>query len=671
MPGSKLAWLIGLSAILSALSASTVAAQPNQASAALYGALPTISDAEISPNGETVAMLQYVGGRTLLVLYNLKEPGAQPIGVAIGDLKPRGLYWAGDDYVLILVSTTRTDQFTTGLETLEYYRWISYSLKSGKSVGLFSSDVGFAITSSGNLIHTLPESPDEALFARWTGRARAGGGGGPTRLSGRNATGGYSLFKVNLKNGRGRATSAGTPAAIDWVVDDAGDAIMLAEFDGQEYNLFALRPGEKRMSLAKRLELPKGALAPYTLFGRLAGAASDDVEVAALKRRPGKTDILVGLSLATGEETRVLASDDASDVTGVRYNQNTARVEAAYFRSAPDKAVFFDEALGKKSRQLDKALPDALASVSSTSTDKKSMIVRAVYSDRPVELMIYDDEKKTLDFFSSTRPELAEDVTDRRRFDYVAPDGLKIEGYVTAPEGKWGQRLPLIVLPHGGPAGRDTLNYDWWAAFYAANGYAVYQPNFRGSSGYGEAFTRAGYGEWGRKMQDDITNGVKKLIADGAADPDRICIVGASYGGYAALAGATLTPDLYKCAVSVNGVSDLPKMIGHAATQEGEYAATYWETRIGSRFRDEEELIAVSPERIADRAGPPILLIHGEDDTVVPFYQSENMAKALAAAGKEWELIRLKGEDHWLSSGETRTAMLRESLRFIKSRIGE
>ncbi len=646
------------------------ASAADAASPEVYGALPTISDAEISPNGETVAMLQYVGGRTLLVLYSLKDAGGQPLGIEIGDLKPRRLYWAGDDYVLVLVSVTRSEQLNTGRQAFEFYRWISYSLKSGKSTGLFSTDTGFVITSSGNLIHTLPESPDAALFARWIGRAQVGNRG-PSRLSSSEPSAGYSLLRVNLKNGRGRVTNAGTPDSYDWAVDDSGEAIMLGEFDGREFRLSARQPNDARMKVVRRMELPTGSLSPYILYGRLAGAAPNSVEVAALKRRPGQTDVLVGLSLVDGEETRIIASDDARDVTGVWYNSDSARVEAAYFRSAPEKAVFFDNALGKKSRQLDKALPGALASVSSISTDKKTMIVRALYSDRPAELLIYDDNKKTLDFFSSIRPELADDVTDRRRFDYVAPDGLTIEGYLTTPAGRWGDRLPLVALPHGGPAGRDTLNYDWWAAFYAANGYAVYQPNFRGSSGYGEAFKRAGYGEWGRKMQDDITNGVEALIAKGAADPGRVCIVGASYGGYAALAGATLTPDIYKCAVSVNGVSNLPKMIGHAATSEGDYAADYWESRIGSRFRDEEDLIAVSPERIADRAGPPIMLIHGEDDTVVPFYQSENMAKALQSAGKEWELVRLKGEDHWLSSGETRTAMLRESLRFINAHIGE
>ena len=129
--------------------------------------------------------------------------------------------------------------------------------------------------------------------------------------------------------------------------------------------------------------------------------------------------------------------------------------------------------------------------------------------------------------------------------------------------------MPLVVFPHGGPESRDNMAFDWWAGFYAARGYAVYQPNFRGSSGYGFKFRTAGLGQWGRAMQRDITEGVNKLVADGVADGDRICIVGASYGGYAALAGATLTPDLYACAISVNGVTDLLAMLGEESKSSG------------------------------------------------------------------------------------------------------
>jgi dipeptidyl aminopeptidase/acylaminoacyl peptidase len=194
------------------------------------------------------------------------------------------------------------------------------------------------------------------------------------------------------------------------------------------------------------------------------------------------------------------------------------------------------------------------------------MIVRAVYSNHPDQFFLFDRTKKSLDMIAASYSALdGKNFGAKERFDYQTSDDLTIHGYLTVPAGVAKSSLPLIVLPHGGPEGRDDMSFDWWTFFYASRGYLVYQPNFRGSDGYGFKFRSAGYGEWGRKMQDDITEGVQKLIAQGIVDPNRICIVGASYGGYAALAGATLTPDLYKCAVSVNGVSDLMGMLGGAA----------------------------------------------------------------------------------------------------------
>src|SRR4029077_2261187 len=141
---------------------------------------------------------------------------------------------------------------------------------------------------------------------------------------------------------------------------------------------------------------------------------------------------------------------------------------------------------------------------------------------------------------------------------YLARDGKELSGYLTAPAGSDPQgKLPLVLLPHGGPEARDSLEFNPWVQFLVARGYAVFQPNFRGSDGFGRKFAESGYGEWGRKMQDDLTDAVKALVNLGTVDPARVCIVGASYGGYAALAGAALTPDVYKCAVSISGISDL------------------------------------------------------------------------------------------------------------------
>ena len=226
--------------------------------------------------------------------------------------------------------------------------------------------------------------------------------------------------------------------------------------------------------------------------------------------------------------------------------------------------------------------------------------------------------------------------------------------------------MPLVVLPHGGPASRDLPNFDWWAQAIASRGYAVLQVNFRGSDGFGSEFERAGYGEWGRKMQTDLSDGVRYLAAQGTIDPKRVCITGASYGGYAAMAGPTLDRGVYRCAVAVAGVSDLGRMIAHASYAQGRSAFRYWKRFMGAESASDPKLDEISPAKLAARSDAPILLIHGVDDTVVPYEQSQIMADALRKAGKPVAFVTMKGEDHWLSKGATRLEMLTATVAFLE-----
>ena len=266
----------------------------------------------------------------------------------------------------------------------------------------------------------------------------------------------------------------------------------------------------------------------------------------------------------------------------------------------------------------------------------------------------------------------AKAVGNVKMVDYKAADGLQLHGILTLPAGRAPKALPVIVLPHGGPHARDYLGFDWWAQALASRGYAVFQPNFRGSSGYGHDFAMAGFGEWGRKMQTDISDGLKYLADQGIVDPKRACIVGGSYGGYAALAGVTLQHGLYRCAVSVAGVSDLRAMLSDEADkshqqEEGEGPELrYWKDMMGAKRVGDARLREVSPANQADQADAPILLIHGKDDTTVPIEQSRIMERALKRAGKPVEFVELDSEDHYLSREPTRIAMLKAAIAFVE-----
>ena len=215
-------------------------------------------------------------------------------------------------------------------------------------------------------------------------------------------------------------------------------------------------------------------------------------------------------------------------------------------------------------------------SVVAVSTDLTgdTVVVAVDGPKKPLTYYLLDRTTHNAQVIASSYPGLdAADLGEMKPYPYKARDGLDIHSYLTLPPGSAGRNMPLVVMPHGGPDARDMLGFDWMGQFFASRGYAVFQPNYRGSSGYGHKFTEAGLHQWGLKMQDDITDGVKKLIADGIVDPRRVCIVGGSYGGYAALAGATFTPDLYACAVSFAGVSDLPKMLQTERNESGQELA--------------------------------------------------------------------------------------------------
>ncbi len=227
------------------------------------------------------------------------------------------------------------------------------------------------------------------------------------------------------------------------------------------------------------------------------------------------------------------------------------------------------------------------------------------------------------------------------------------------------------MLPHGGPFGRDDPGFDWWSQALASRGYAVLQPQFRGSEGFGAAHLTAGYGEYGRKMQTDLSDGVAELARQGLIDPARVAITGASYGGYASLAAVTLQSGVYRCAASVSGPANMREHQAYLRERNNDDSKTiatrYWREFLGVKSDNDPALDVMSPALHADKASVPIMLIHGRDDTVVPISQSHHMEAALKKAGKPVELVELKGEDHWLSRSDTRLQMLTASVRFLEA----
>lgn len=333
--------------------------------------------------------------------------------------------------------------------------------------------------------------------------------------------------------------------------------------------------------------------------------------------------------------------------------------------SAP-KQVFFDPALQLHWSAIIGAYSGERVELVSYSDDFTKLLLR-VFGPRDGDSYVLIDWRTVDSYRLGDVYSGLSTFAEVRPIEYKAADGLPISGFLTLPPGKPAKNLSLIVFPHGGPAASDDGDFDWWAQALASRGYAVLQANYRGSDTT-PALLRAGYGEFGRKMQTDLSDGVHYLVSQGIADPKRVCIVGASYGGYAALAGVTLQTGIYRCAVSVAGVADLSNLLhwtdSGMMTSHNE-VTRYWDRFLGVTGPKDPRLHEISPIDHVDAVTVPVLLIHGQDDTVVPPSQSEEMAKALERAGKSVQFVTLPREDHWLSHSATREQMLEAVVDFL------
>ena len=367
--------------------------------------------------------------------------------------------------------------------------------------------------------------------------------------------------------------------------------------------------------------------------------------------------------------SRPLYTRTDADVVGFSYGAY-GRVPTGVIYAGEDTTVeYFDKDFAKYAADLRETFPGESRFINSVTKDKSIFIAYVEGKTNPGGVYYYVDSAKGELFELGKRYPLLtpQDIGPVKFYKYSARDGLQIPAYLTLPYGSLGKNLPLVVLPHGGPESRDNDEYDSWTQFLASRGYAVLQPQFRGSDGFGLEHRNAGRRQWGLAMQNDITDGVKNMISTGVADPNRVCIVGWSYGGYAALAGLAYSPELYKCGVAGAPVSDLPVMLEWASKNAGRWFRDDDEITkmIGNLKADYERLVATSPSRNAGKFRAPLLLVHPKFDQTVPIEQSEIMSKALNEASKPHEFVVIEGDDHHLVKSSSRVEFLKHLDRFL------
>jgi dipeptidyl aminopeptidase/acylaminoacyl peptidase len=482
-------------------------------------------------------------------------------------------------------------------------------------------------------------------------------------ISFESGNGTISLIEVKLGKAGGSVGLVGTPDTVRFVLDADGKAVAREDYDektGTYRLLLRAGSGFRRVyEEVARLDRPQ-----VYGFGKDAGTLLLNSHKSGLWE-----DFAV--ALADGSMTKVEGFDADALLRDRRSGVAIGLIDAGLDGNAYQ---FFDPKDQAMWRGITRAFPGEQVELESWSEDRQTLIVEVRGEKNGVSLFRINRAKGEIEFmadrYNGLGPELLHPVTAYR---YKAADGLEIPAYLTLPRGRTGsgaaKGLPLIVLPHGGPEARDSAAFDWWSQALASRGYAVLQPQFRGSSGFGTKFRDAGHGEWGRKMQSDLSDGVRDLVAKGTVDAGRVCIAGASYGGYAAMAGVTVDQGVYRCASAVAGVSDLRRMlVWETRDTGGAQNATlrYWQRFMGAKNANDDSIDPWSPARLAAKVSVPLQLIHGKDDTVVPIEQSRLMREAMQAAGKTVEWLELAGEDHWLSRPATRIAMLEAQIAFLE-----
>ncbi len=617
---------------------------------AAFGRLSSVDFVAMSPSGAAFAVV--IGDERSRQLQIRGTADLTTVrAVPIGSAKVRALAWAGDNHVLVTTSTTALVNGLTGPKR-EYLAVVDFNLATKRLTHLLDD----VVAGVDRKLNTVVRQPVTMIL---DGRPVAFLEG----LSFPGEQGVLTLFRVDLETDRAKHVATGSIDTRGWLVDDAGAIaarVDYAQLSGR-WSLWTRRDGRLTSSLVDTRPLDSPVLHG---FGRDAGTVMVGIR---------DDERLTYRQLALGSDRLSEPYTELTDGEPIDDPRTRRVIGAMREESLETVYTFFESADAKLWRMVGKAFPNAVVRLESWSDDRRKIVLRVEGKDFGAAYYLLDVATRHASWLANQYAEIAPgDLADKQAISYPAADGLPIPAYLTLPPERAAKRLPLVVLPHGGPAARDAPGFDWWAQALASRGYAVLQPQFRGSDGFGARFLAAGYGEWGRKMQTDLSDGVGFLARAGTIDPARVCIVGGSYGGYAALAGVALQSDVYRCAVSLAGPSDLRAMLAWEAMLHGGVrnpSLRYWQRFMGAASPSDQRLDTVSPARLAARVTVPVLLIHGVDDTVVPLAQSRTMAQALSRAGKPVKFVTLKGEDHWLSRSDTRAEMLRATTAFLETHL--
>jgi dipeptidyl aminopeptidase/acylaminoacyl peptidase len=614
--------------------------------AAAFGSLPSLLIPELSPDGAFIASLDPVNGKGALVVRPRDHPEDARIIFEAEKGRLSWFAWVGAERLMVEESFSGW-RGTATVETRMY----AVNRDGSHPVMLLTPRGKGRLPQAGSMVTSfLPNDPDHVLMS-WDG----------------NLDGALSLYRVDVQTGRALEIERGTKNAVRWLADRSGMVRLRIDAVGVDKEIWVRDGAEAPWRLLLRYDMLKGPRIDPRFFA----PENPDLLYVLSDRGDGRRAAYT-IDLKTGAFVSRLFSDPHVDVQSIIQTRTDGRA-IGFLRIVDSPSIhYLDQTWIERQAAVDAVLPETTNLMVSESEDGRYHLVVSIGPREPGRYYVRDEATGRISLVGQRYPGIVPSaIGNVVAFPYTARDGVTIPAYLTLPPGvsladAHSAKRPLVVLPHGGPHRRVSQDFDFLPQFIANLGYVVLQPNFRGSTGYGRTFETLGDRQWGRAMQDDLTDGAMRLIAEGVADPRRICIVGGSYGGYAALMGAVRTPDLYVCAVSIEGIADLKRFVSDLHNYR------YADIRV-PRIVDPdaiETVTGVSPVESAAAIKAPVLLIHGNEDAIVPIAHSLAMAKALRRARKTVEFDVLDGGDHQLNTEDVRIEALERLGRFLERYLG-
>ncbi len=609
----------------------TTATPPPEA----FARLPFIESPRLSPDGTRVAARVAIQGKQRLAIIPVGDVGKTKL-IDPGDFDLVSWQWVNNDWLLLRAGE---------MQPVEGDSW--YVSRA------------FSVRADGGKINVLatPTTGQQGADVLWVAKD----GSPHVVIAMQNSI--YSdredfwpqVRNFDVSTGKSKVVQNSMAEVASWFADSTGVVRLGIAYDD-----------DRRSSRALYRSVPGG---PLKTIDRASRGNSLNTLPALILPQSGKAiaiddddgfDAVYDFDLDTMKIGTKIFDSPGYDIDYPILDPTGTKLMGFEYTDTRSRTKWLDPTLAQVQADLDKAVPNLWPDIVSWSNDLSVLIVHIGAADSAGAYYLYRPAEGKMSVFATINDTLGtKPYAPVKTIRYSARDGTEMSAVLTLPKGREAKNLPLILMPHGGPFARDDEEWDWWVQFMASRGYAVLQPNYRGSSGFGTKFGKLGEGQWGLKMQDDLLDAVAWAAKQGIADPKRVCIVGASYGGYAAFRAAQRDKGVYRCAVSYAGVSDLTAMIRYNSSFLNSGRSSDW------LRKQAPDLKAVSPINFAADFSTPILIMHGKADQTVPVKQSREMVEKLKAAGATYRYVEQPEGDHHFTREADRLQFLQELDAFL------